>query len=129
MTLIEVLFFVWNCVVATLVGTAVADRFGLMWGVIAALVGFFLTFAAVQCAAAMIHVVRPLRPRCKNGRCKASNYSYVETTSDGDVFQCRCGDRYLQAGSTFRILQSDGSKLNYQTRGTFGSWRPDADTT
>jgi hypothetical protein len=69
---------------------------------------------------------RPIRPKCRRGKCKVYHYRFEEMLPDGVVFRCKCGDRYfLTKNRRFMELLSDGSKKPYMKRKRFGKWEVD----
>ena len=72
------------------------------------------------------HKWQPLRPICKNGKCKSDDYKWV--TSIGDfhpVFICSCGNIYIQNGGCFIELLPDGKSKPYMIHSLFGRWKKD----
>jgi hypothetical protein len=128
----DVLFFVFNCAIGYFVGRYFGGRYGTIGWILGVPLGFGLGIAALKALGSPFGIwykCRPLRPPCRNGKCKAGDYQLLRATTDGSVFQCQCGDKYFRLGRTGRFLEilPDGSLRPYMRRTPFGKWQPDAD--
>lgn len=65
-------------------------------------------------------------PRCRNDRCRTSQYRLERRAEEGDYYLCACGDLYvLIAGDEFRIVNKDGVSEPHKKRHYAGGpWRP-----
>lgn len=95
---------------------------------LAFLLGFAIVPLLLRGATAMIAKGERLPP-CRNGRCRAAQYQCLESSSDGSLYRCACGDRYLQTPSDeFKFMRADGATEPYLQRFyPQGPWRPPLD--
>lgn len=114
---------------ATLSSLFFGNKFGLLGGIIGFPLGLILAFLIIYILNILMdlwYVWRPLRPICKNGKCKSNDYKWVTRIEDFcPVFICSCGDLYLKNGSLFIELLSDGSSEPYMSHSFFGRWKKD----
>lgn len=76
---------------------------------------------------------RPDRPACRNGRCRADDYEFLEWpegarkegTGCSYCYQCRCGDRYVQRGTRFVEIAQDATEKPFMALSKWGRWLPD----
>ena len=67
----------------------------------------------------------PIRPVCRNGKCKAINYQLAYGDEKIAIFYCLCGDKYQRKGKDFSIVLPDGSVQPYMRHeGIFRGWKP-----
>ncbi|MEO5367991.1 MAG: hypothetical protein H7831_16870 [Magnetococcus sp. WYHC-3] len=66
---------------------------------------------------------RPMRPRCREGKCDWLDYEVVEATPRGIIFSCGCGTKYIMHGRFFSELRKDGTIIPYMKHRPFGRWR------
>jgi len=123
MTFIELAFFVVNICVGVLFAKVGAAKFGVAGGI----GGFFLGFGIALCfwlaLGKLLSLWHPLRPVCKNGKCRAKDYEIVEISAEGTIWVCKCGDKYIRKGRTFMRLTEDGDTEPYMAyNGLFGRW-------
>ena len=65
----------------------------------------------------------PLLPSCRQGKCRENDYRHLRETSEGNLFKCRCGDKYLLSGNQFMEVLSDGTTRAYMIlRRPGGMW-------
>lgn len=129
MTIIEIAFFVINAGVGVYFALQAAERRGYIGGVL----GFVLGFGIAICFWRVLLTVfslwylwRPLRPRCKTGKCRANDYAIVSVSSSGTVFICTCGDKYLRKGREFMHVHENGESEPYMIYDNpFGRWHLD----
>lgn len=127
MSTIEVIFFIFNVAC----GLLVAARFGETYGRSGSFVGFAIGFGVgvifwkvVARVCSLWHLWRPLRPPCKSGACGPDDYTPIEVTPSGTIFQCTCGRKYLRTGRFFMAIRQDGKPEPYMMYdGLFGRWR------
>ena len=127
MTLIELLFFVFNLCLGILLGALIGRNFGVVWGILAVPVGFcvgILLFKALIILGDLYYVLwRPLRPPCRRGVCKAKDYELIEATREGSFYRCQCGDKYLMGDRRFYLVMADGSTKPYMAYKPFRRWK------
>lgn len=131
MTLIELLFFIANCIIGVILAAAVHAKTGNLWlAVLSGAVGFgigVVVCLAVSRALDFWYWLFPLRPNCKQGTCGAKDYRWdieLSRTTKGDVFICHCGDKYIRNHGRFDELLPDGSTKPYMRRSfLFRAWR------
>jgi hypothetical protein len=125
MNVFELLSFLFNLICAVILAAILEKSWG-NWGlVLGSVLGFSAGIAFIYSfsfISKLFHMFRPLRPECKTGRCSAKDYKLLEVYSDGGLFGCRCGDRYLRKGEKFLELSADGIARPYMKRGSFGKW-------
>jgi hypothetical protein len=131
-TLIELLWFSFCCFSGFQVGQLLARHWGTAGWVVGALGGFAFGVLVLLAAGKLIdfyYVFRPLRPRCRQGKCGPTDYSIVKVSRGRGaleaVFRCRCGDMYMDRDEHFQILLSDSSLQPYMLRKPFHNWEPD----
>jgi hypothetical protein len=96
-------------------------------GVIGILRGVFL-FYAVVLVDYLYHRFRPLRPTCRQGKCRSNDYGIkivVKGASSESENRCKCGDIYVRRENRFMLVQPDGSTKPYLARKPFHNWEPD----
>ena len=72
------------------------------------------------------YIWRPLRPYCKEGKCSSYDYQLLEISEGKDVYQCRCGTKYIKTRNHFGELLEDGSIRPYMKRTWYlGRWEED----
>jgi hypothetical protein len=124
---------------------------GIAKGAWAAIAGAFLgaAVAYVSWVAAMMVLFallylfllyRPMFPRCRSGRCRDADYTYlyldVEATGEhkrlqdsmmGKLLRCKCGGLYLDSLRDRRFYEvlDDSSLAAYMRYRPFGRWQPD----
>lgn len=124
MTLIELLVFLGGAAFAAVVGFPLASRTKSVWlGVGGGLAATICLFACCSGLITMYCRTFPLRPACKRGKCRSSDYCWDEEDFQRflkdhgprkwTVFVCKCGDRYLRQGRCFSELLPDGTTKPY----------------
>lgn len=121
-TLIEILLIVAVCVCmlggALLSQKAFGGRFGWLSG---AAVGFSLF--PITCFIYDLSVKGiPIVPVCKNGQCKARDYS-LERVGAHFEWVCQCGDHYQKIGRRFMLIGEQEELLPYMVWIPFRGWR------
>src|SRR5271156_5503443 len=104
MTLIELLFFVGN--VAFLagfcwVGAKGHGLPGAIVGVLSGLVVLIAFYGGLKCLGGLWHKWRPLRPVCRNGVCRPSDYEWLPPKDGFLTCRCACGSCYLIKANRF----------------------------
>ena len=135
MTLIELVVFLANCVIGCVLGITLYAKSGSwLLGVAGVPVGFgfgVLAVLGVTKLADRWYGAFPLRPTCRIGACKSDDYSWDMELSrklKGDVFTCKCGDRYLLKRRRFSELCADETTRPYMKRDVFiRRWRSSVD--
>ena len=117
---------------------------GLFWAGIFGAAKGYLAFCAFLLSVLTILAAglrfRPPFPRCKRGRCKAVDFTYLYLDSappDGDkelerihnskLVRCRCGDLYLRKNDErkFYEVREDRTLVPFMRYSFCGRWRPD----
>ena len=134
MTLFELLVFIVNVWVGVSIAFPVAAKAmqhwgrvpGIACGVLAFLLGFGIAICfwlALGKLLSLWHIWRPLRPVCKNGKCKAEDYKIINVSAGSTVWICKCGDEYIRKGRTFMYINENGVFEPYMIyNGPFGRW-------
>lgn len=128
MTVIELLFFLFNLTCGIVVGHWMGAHFGFLF----AIPGFFLGFGGgigffktIIFFLDVWHKWRPLRPICRHGVCDSKAYRWIKESVQGDVFQCCCGTKYLKTGNQFMEILPDGSLRPYMKYTILRGWEPE----
>jgi hypothetical protein len=131
MTFIDVIYFLINCFLAVVVGIVLSgvyyrfthEKIGaVLLALAGAGLGFWLALRLMEGLRKLIdgwYHVFPLRPPCRNGNCGSDDYQWDAAASGplkGDVFICKCGDRYLRKARCFDLLTPDGTREPYMRR-------------
>jgi hypothetical protein len=149
MTLSEMLWFLAMVTSGWIIGFAVAigldlGRRGLVLGqLLGAIGGVVLPFTLRSLVGLLLDGLErkwflvskwgfsPL-PVCRRGVCQGGyseacegDYKSVGSTPEGQLLECRCGDRYLSAGVQLIEILPDGTQRPYQSRGRywFSRWK------
>lgn len=98
-----------------------------LW-VLGFLVGAVLAMGALAAVARLglfYYSYRPIRPMCKNGKCRCDDYT-LEPRDHLTLATCKCGTRYVTDGLRFMELRDDGSRRPFMKRRTWlCPWEPD----
>jgi len=128
MTLIELIFAIFHiCVVLTAAWIGFS-WFGVIGGILGAfggVAGLVLFYKGTGMAISLWHHWCPLRPNCKNGVCRATDYELVEVQRDFLAFRCNCGTKYVQKGHQFLEILSDGTPKRFMRKRGLGGWERD----
>ena len=95
--------------------------------ILGALFGLLAAVAALMAFTHLIevwHSISPLQPVCSTGRCTAKDYRFQQSTDHGFVFECKCGERYLQSRHRFMKLDASNPRP-YMRRRLTGQWQND----
>jgi hypothetical protein len=118
----------WAAIAGALLGAAVAYA---SW--VAAMIALFALLYLCM-------LYRPTFPRCRSGRCRDTDYTYLyldaEATGEhkrlqdsmmGKLVRCKCGGLYLDSLRDRRFYEvlDDGSLASYMRYRPFGRWQPD----
>lgn len=104
-----------------LFSTPLALVFGIGTSVL--LVG--LVYGLLRVLVLLLNRWRPVRPLCRQGKCLADDYEFIERTEQGRLFECRCGTRYIHSGMRFLECSDDGQIKPYMKHAQFGRWCKD----
>ncbi len=130
-TVFHVLWLSFVFICAYLAGRKLAIYWGKAGWVVGALVGVacgFLLFHAFWLLATLYQRFRPLRPPCRQGRCRSNDYEIRVIAKEGSwesESKCKCGDMYVRRGNRFMLLRADGSTHPYMLRRRFHNWETD----
>jgi hypothetical protein len=115
-------------------GLFASRKLALHWGKVGWLVGGLigilsgvLLLYSLWLLAEFYYRFRPLRPTCRNGKCRSDEYEINVVAKEGlweSENRCKCGDTYLRSGSRFMLLLPDGSTQPYMLRKPFHNWEP-----
>ena len=117
-----------------------ASILGALRGAAIAYGWFFVSMLAMLTLLALGLRYRPVFPRCKNGRCRDSDYrhlyldseatghhKWLQDSKDGKLVRCGCGTFYLDSLRDCRFYEvlDDGSLVPYMRYSPLGRWQPD----
>lgn len=131
MNISELLFFIFNCLCAFLLGRHLSSDLGTAGWLIGVPLGFALGVGVVKGISAgakrwhrwcMSH---PDCPVCRRGKCSATDFEQYQFTQEGVIYRCRCGDPYLRKGRRFLEILPNGSQRPYMVRKAFCGWQRD----
>ena len=128
MNIFEVLFFAAYIAAAVACGHFLSEKLGMLGWVIGFPLGIALIFGARKAVLWINNYwlrLRPLRPRCKLGRCDVSDYKSPDANLEGVFFVCRCGTKYFQSGGRFQEVGDKGQLIPYMKWSLLQGWQSD----
>jgi len=115
MNIFEIAAFIFNSIIAFMIGRILYAQYGIMAGLCGVIVGYLLGVCILKSTLLVawfwdrIFLSLPL---CRRGVCTARHYKRKGTMGDGILYVCACGDRYLKRGQRlFEIGSDDTLKL------------------
>lgn len=134
MNIFELLIIVLVCISGFFSGMFLSSYFSIIGWIIGVPAGSLLAVLILKTLRLLIdpwNMSKPVLPKCKNGKCQSiCDYELVEITNDGNVFSCKCGDKYLFTGKQFMIILDNGDTSPYMVKRKIrGPWEEDVPTT
>jgi hypothetical protein len=113
MTFIELLVFVIRIALSVGIAFGIGQPFGWLVGVPAGMIAF----AAFPKISDLVVACFPQgrgKPVCSNGVCESNAYEWVGERDSFPVCQCKCGMKFIHKGTSFEIINEDGTTTLYR---------------
>ena len=124
MTLIEIVFFLFNTSIAVTLAVLGWHLFGWLGMLAFAMVGFSLLPTVFYLLGKLLSGTG--FPVCPNGAGGNNHYRYTKDLCEGEiVVECRCCFRFVTKGVRFMIVNEDGTLSPYMQWKRGVGWLPD----